>query len=110
MADYIRYTVEDRVATLVIDHPPVNALNRQTLTELDAALDELIANPEVKVIVLTGGGQLAFVAGADIGEIGALVKGTDAIGAQAMIELGQRGLQKKRGSPQPRAPPRKAAV
>jgi len=37
MADFIRYTVEDRVATLVIDHPPVNALNSQTLMELDAA-------------------------------------------------------------------------
>ncbi|HJW83006.1 MAG TPA: enoyl-CoA hydratase-related protein [Anaerolineae bacterium] len=101
MADFIRYTVEDRVATLVIDHPPVNALNRQTLTELDAALDELIADREVKVIVLTGGGQLAFVAGADIGEIGALVKGTDAIGAQAMIELGQRVFNKIEGSHKP---------
>jgi len=48
MADFIRYTVEDRIATLVIDHPPVNALNRQTLTELDAGLDELIANSGVK--------------------------------------------------------------
>jgi len=101
MADFIRYTIEDRVATLVIDHPPVNALNRQTLTELDTALDELSANPDVKVIVITGGGQLAFVAGADIGEIGALVKGTDALGAQAMIELGQRVFNKIEGSNKP---------
>ena len=35
----IRYTVEERVATVVIDHPPANALNKQTLTELDGALD-----------------------------------------------------------------------
>ena len=56
MADYIRYTVEDHVATLVIDHPPVNALNSQTLMELSAALDELLADDAAKVIVVTGGG------------------------------------------------------
>ncbi len=91
MADrqFIRYTIEDHVATLVIDHPPVNAFNKQTISELDGALDELLANPEVKVIILTGGGQLAFVAGADIGEINALVKAGDAAGAKAMIEMGQ---------------------
>ena len=94
MADFVRYTIEDRVALLVLDHPPVNALNRQTLTELDAALDDLGANAEVKAIVITGGGQLAFAAGADIGEIGAIVKAQDADSARAMIELGQRVYNK----------------
>ena len=91
MADrqFIRYTIEDHVATLVIDHPPANALNRQTVTELDSAVDELLANADVKVVIITGGGQMAFVAGADIGEINALVKAQDAAGAKAMIELGQ---------------------
>ena len=91
MADrqFIRYTIEDRVATLVIDHPPANALNRQTVTELDSAVAELLANADVKVVIITGGGQMAFVAGADIGEINALVKAQDAAGAKAMIELGQ---------------------
>ncbi|HLF29370.1 MAG TPA: enoyl-CoA hydratase-related protein [Anaerolineae bacterium] len=79
MADFIRYSIEERVATLVIDHPPVNALNGQTLRELNAALDELLANPEVKVIVITGGGHLVFVAGADIGEINAIVTAEDAV-------------------------------
>ena len=32
MAEFIRYTIEDKVAVLVIDHPPVNAMNEQTLT------------------------------------------------------------------------------
>jgi enoyl-CoA hydratase/carnithine racemase len=101
MADFVRYTVEERVATLVIDHPPVNALNKQTLTELEAALDELSANADVKVLVITGGGQLAFVAGADVNEIGAIVKSQDAGGAQVMIELGQRVFNKIEGSPKP---------
>ncbi len=45
MADFIRYTVEDKVAVLVIDHPPVNALNEQTLKELSEAIDALNADP-----------------------------------------------------------------
>jgi len=96
MADrqFIRYTIEDRVATLVIDHPPVNAFNKQTVTELDGAIDELLANADVKVIIITGGGQMAFVAGADIGEINALVKGQDVAGSQAFIEQGQRVFTK----------------
>ncbi len=101
MADFVRYSVEERVATLVIDHPPVNALNRQTLTELDAALDELLANADVKVIVITGGGQLAFVAGADIGEISQIVKSQDASAAQAMLEYGQKVFDKIEGSHKP---------
>jgi enoyl-CoA hydratase len=75
----IRYTVEDHIATLVIDHPPVNAFNTQTATELGDAVDELLANPDVKVIIITGGGQLAFVAGADIGEINAILKSSDPV-------------------------------
>jgi len=101
MADYIRYTVEDHVATLVIDHPPVNALNSQTLMELSAALDELLADDAAKVIVVTGGGQLAFVAGADIGEIGSIVKSRDGRAALEMIELGQCVFAKIERSPKP---------
>ena len=97
----IRYTIEERVATVVIDHPPANALNKQTLTELDGALDELLANSEVKVVIITGGGQMAFVAGADIGEINDLVKSGNAAGAQAMIEMGQAVYNKIEQSPKP---------
>jgi enoyl-CoA hydratase/carnithine racemase len=101
MADFIRYTVEDKVATLVIDHPPVNSFNRQTMAELDAALDALFADPAVKVIVITGAGQLAFVAGADLGEIGELLKNWDVAAAQDMIESGQKVLNKIEGSNKP---------
>lgn len=74
MADYqyVKVSIEDRVALLTIDHPPVNAFNTQTVADLNAAYDELAANPDVKVIVITGGGQMAFVAGADINEINAI--------------------------------------
>jgi enoyl-CoA hydratase/carnithine racemase len=66
---YIRTEVADRIALLTIDHPPVNSFNTQVVMELDEAIDELLANDEVKAIVITGGGTNAFVAGADIPEI-----------------------------------------
>lgn len=101
MADLIRYTIEDKVATLVIDHPPVNAFNNQALTELDAAVDALLVDANVKVIVITGAGQMAFVAGADIGEIGEIVKNKSESAARTMIELGQKVFNKIEGSNKP---------
>lgn len=101
MADFIRYTIEDKVATLVIDHAPVNAFNRQTLAELGEAVDALVANPDVKVVVVTGAGQLAFVAGADLGEIGGLMKSQDEGAAQAFIQFGQQVFNKIEASNKP---------
>jgi len=87
MAEYtnVRIAVEDRVAILTIDHPPANAFNRATLIDLDAALDELVANDQVKVIVITGAGEFAFVAGLDLKEIADA--GPDE--AREMIQRGQ---------------------
>ena len=65
---FIKTSIEDRVAVVVIDHPPVNALNQATLMELGAAVDEVIADANVKAVVITGAGQVVFVAGADINE------------------------------------------
>jgi enoyl-CoA hydratase/carnithine racemase len=101
MAEFIRYTVEDKVAVLVIDHPPVNAFNPQTLRELNEALDELSANPEVKVIVITGAGQLAFVAGADLGIMGGFLKSRNLAEGSAVIELGQTVFNKIENSSKP---------
>ncbi len=101
MAEFIRYTVEDKVAVVVVDHPPVNALNPQTLTELSAAIDELTANPDVKVIVITGGGQLAFIAGADLGVIGGIIKTRDESAGKELIELGQGVFNKIEQSNKP---------
>jgi enoyl-CoA hydratase/carnithine racemase len=101
MAEFIRYTIEDKVAVVVVDHPPVNALNPQTLQELSAAFDELTANPDVKVIVITGGGQLAFIAGADLGVIGGIVKSRNLAEGSAMIELGQTVYNKIENSNKP---------
>ncbi len=93
MGEYtnVRIALEDRVAVLTIDHPPANAFNRATLNDLDAAFDELIANEQVKVIIITGAGEFAFVAGADINEIAAV---KDAAEAREFILKGQRLFDK----------------
>ncbi len=82
----VKMAVEDRVAVLTIDHRPVNALDRQTLRELGEAVDAIGVDPAVKVIVITGGGSLAFVAGADIKEVGQIKSPQE---AQEMAALGQ---------------------
>jgi len=66
---YVKVSVEDRIAILTIDHPPANAFNAQTIKDLDSAFDEVMADPDVKTIIITGAGQFCFVAGADINEI-----------------------------------------
>jgi enoyl-CoA hydratase/carnithine racemase len=71
MADlqYVKISIEERIAVLTIDHPPANAFSEQTVADLSTAFDQVAANPEVKAIIITGAGQFAFVAGADINEI-----------------------------------------
>jgi enoyl-CoA hydratase len=58
------------VAVVTLNRPKVlNALNQRTLEELGHAIDELGAEDTVRAIVLTGAGEKAFVAGADINEL-----------------------------------------
>jgi enoyl-CoA hydratase len=64
--------LSDQVMTITINRPDqLNALNRQTIDELNKALSLADINPEVRVIILTGAGGKAFVAGADIKEFAA---------------------------------------
>lgn len=59
----------DRIATITIDRPEKrNALSGEVRHELLMALDAVSADEHVRVVVLTGAGDKAFVAGADIGE------------------------------------------
>ncbi|GIK85231.1 MAG: enoyl-CoA hydratase [Betaproteobacteria bacterium] len=65
--EHLKLSVDDHVATLVLDRPPVNALGRAIREELLAAFDELHDRDDVRVVVLTGAGR-TFCAGADIKE------------------------------------------
>ena len=72
----LKLEVSDEIATLTISRPAaLNALNSETLEELDVALTEIEARDDVKVLILTGGPDKkgnqfkSFVAGADISEM-----------------------------------------
>jgi enoyl-CoA hydratase len=64
------YAVEARAAIITVNRPKaLNALNRQTLDELLEAIRVATADTNVTGIILTGGGEKAFIAGADIVEM-----------------------------------------
>jgi len=65
--------VEDGIATVTINRPDkLNALNGATIGELSSCFAELEIDPQTRVVILTGAGEKAFVAGADIGELAGL--------------------------------------
>ncbi len=81
-------TAENGVATVTIDRPEaLNALDVSTLTELRDRLGELADDASVRAVVLTGAGEKAFVAGADIKYMSGLdpeqAKGWGALGHEA---------------------------
>jgi enoyl-CoA hydratase len=95
---YVKVSVEGRIATLTIDHPPANAFNKQVIEELGSAFDEVTANDEVKAIIITGAGQF-FIAGADINEIYAVKD--DPEQAEAFIRRGKEVFNRIEASKKP---------
>ena len=64
---YLLIQIEEQIATITINRPQKNnAMNPESWAELDKAIKELNSNDDVRVIVITGAGEKAFVAGADI--------------------------------------------
>ena len=65
----LTYEIENRINIISINRPEkLNALNIETFTEIDHAIKSSVANDEVRIIIITGVGDKAFVAGADIKE------------------------------------------
>jgi enoyl-CoA hydratase len=78
---------KDGVAVVTVSRPKkLNALNTRTIEELDAVFTALASDAEVRGVVLTGAGEKAFVAGADIEEL----TGLDADAGRALSERGHR--------------------
>jgi len=62
------FSVRDGIAVMTVDNPPVNALSSAVLDDINNAVAEALIDDAVRVIILTGAGNRAFIAGADINE------------------------------------------
>jgi len=83
--------IEEGVATITFNRPKsLNALNSALLTELSNALEAIAANENVRILVLTGAGDKAFVAGADISELA----GFNTLQAKRFAQIGQAVIDK----------------
>jgi enoyl-CoA hydratase len=79
-------TLVNGIFTITINRPDkLNALNKDVFTDMEKATDEIQNNPAIKSAIITGAGEKAFVAGADIAEFNGLNK--DA--AMALAKRGQ---------------------
>jgi len=64
---FILKKIENKICTLTVNRPEhYNAVNMDVLTELDAKLDWIIKETDCRAVILTGKGDKAFIAGADI--------------------------------------------
>ena len=87
------YQVEGGVATVTVNRPDkLNALNHQTLQELGQVFDAVRDDDDVRVLLVTGSGEKAFVAGAVISELLAVAGNSD--GAAALAGFGQSIFRK----------------
>jgi len=94
---YLTLERDGAVCVLTLSRPEkLNALNHALLTELDDAVTALQADRSLRVVIVTGAGEKAFVAGADIGELAVL----DTRGAEAASAFGSRVFRKLETGPQ----------
>lgn len=96
--ELLRLEKDAGVALVTISRPKaLNALNAQVFDELQACFNQLREDRDVGVVVLTGDGEKAFVAGADIKELAAL----DGFAAKAVSARGQEVFRAIDGFPKP---------
>jgi len=96
--DNIRTETRDGILTITIDRPKVlNALNAQTVAEIGQAFEAARKDDSVKAVIVTGAGEKAFVAGADIGELAQMTP----ITGKETAEKGQRVFRAVEKFPKP---------
>lgn len=82
----LKLSLDNHILTLAIDRPDsMNALNNQTIEEIREAVGEAVLDDDVKGMIITGAGDKAFVAGADIKEI----KELNEVNSRKFAENGQ---------------------
>ena len=90
--------IDNGICIITINRPDkLNALNKEVFDDLDAAIDDVYKNPEIRSVVITGAGNKAFVAGADISEFLEL----DLSEATELSARGHKVFDKIENSPKP---------
>ncbi|MDI6708738.1 MAG: enoyl-CoA hydratase-related protein [Candidatus Thermoplasmatota archaeon] len=93
----LKFEKEKYIGIITICRPPMNALNTEVLLELKALLEEVEKSQLLKALIITGEGDKAFVAGADIKEL----KDKNAAQALEFAKIGQEVLDKIENLPMP---------
>ena len=97
MYEHLLFETNGQIATVSINNPKsLNALNSATLAELNQCLSEIEVRKDIRVVIVTGSGAKAFVAGADISE---MVNATPAEG-RAMALLAKEAFFRLEKMPQ----------
>jgi len=99
MTTPVTLTVEQAVATVTVDNPPVNALADPVLDGLGDIAESLQRDEAVRAVVLTGAGERSFLAGADLAEFERMLGDADAMAAH--VALTRRVFGAWAGLPQP---------
>jgi enoyl-CoA hydratase len=95
--EYLKWSSEDRIATITIARPPANALASGLLKEISGVLDEIEGNEEIRVVLIHGEGRF-FSAGADIKEFTTIKTGED---FAQLAEYGQDLFERMEHFPKP---------
>ena len=92
------FTEDGAIATVTVNRPKaLNALNQETLEELLGCFQKLAENEAIRVVIITGSGEKAFIAGADI----AFMEKLSPLAARCFAMLGQQVLSTIENLPQP---------
>lgn len=92
------FEVADGIATITINRPDkMNALNSDVIKDLTTAFGAVFADPEIRVVILTGSGDKAFVAGADISQM----KDFNSLQGEQFAAAGQGALNLIESCPKP---------
>jgi len=97
--EFVKYNIVDRITIVMIDRPPVNALSDQVHFELADVFDELKQKiNELDVVIITGGGDKVFIAGANLHD---LLKLNDIEKGRSREQRNMRGFNKVRSFERP---------
>jgi enoyl-CoA hydratase len=83
---YIILEKEDKIATITLNRPPMNPISIELVKEINSAIDNIKDDPLIRSVIITGAGDRAFAAGADVN----VFKGENPERMRELARVGQR--------------------